>query len=142
MTHTIHSMRSLLKLMSTYWDIDLFWTRSKIKDEALWKTNCSYLVSYSWQYSEYVLGCNYGTVLYIPWIWVCQVFAYASVVYGCKYGLIMHYGRVLKMPDQHFARILNKPPVLNMPGFRIWQGYEYVSVTQCAKYTWICLNLP
>ena len=39
------------------------------------------------------------------------------------------------MPDQHFARILNKPPVLNMPGFRIWQGYEYVSVTQCAKYT-------
>ena len=47
----------------------------------------------------------------------------------------MHYGRVLKMPGQDFARILNKPPVLNMPGLKIWEGYEYVSVRQCAKYT-------
>ena len=37
----------------------------------------------------------------------------------------MPYGRVLDMPGQG----LNKPPVLNIPGLKIWKGSG-----------WICLN--
>ena len=36
---------------------------------------------------------------------------------------------------------LNKPPILNMPVLRIWQGCEYKSVTQGAEYVWISLNM-
>ena len=31
-------------------------------------------------------------------------------------------------------RVLNKPPVLNMLGHRIWQGCEYARVMQGAEY--------
>ena len=41
-----------------------------------------------------------------------------------------------------FHRVLNKRPVLNMPGLRIWQGCEYAKVTQGAEYAWIILNMP
>ena len=37
-------------------------------------------------------------------------------------------------PWSMFRRVLNKPPVLNMPERRIWQGCEYVRVTQRAEY--------
>ena len=33
-----------------------------------------------------------------------------------------------------FHRVLSKPPVLNMPELRIWQGCEYARVTQGAEY--------
>ena len=39
-------------------------------------------------------------------------------------------------------RVLNKPPVLNMPGFRIWQNCEYAMGTQGAEYAWINLKMP
>ena len=41
-----------------------------------------------------------------------------------------------------FHRVLNKPPVLNMPGLRIWQVCEYVRITQGAEYASINLNMP
>ena len=43
-----------------------------------------------------------------------------------------------------FHRVLNKPQVLNMPGFRIWQSLQRVlNVPEYAlisQYAWICLN--
>ena len=32
-------------------------------------------------------------------------------------------------------RVLNKPPILNMLGLRIWQGCEYARATQGAEYS-------
>ena len=34
------------------------------------------------------------------------------------------------------------PPVLNRPGVGMWQGCEYVKVTQGADYAGISLNIP
>ena len=45
-----------------------------------------------------------------------------------NYGLIMPHGRDLNMPGQRFT-VSNKPPVLNMPGLRIRQGFEYPRIT-------------
>ena len=48
------------------------------------------------------------------------------------------------------CRVLNISWVLNMPGFWIWQGSEYLKVAQGSKYTpswiylnrtWVCLNM-
>ena len=44
--------------------------------------------------------------------------ALQKVLNMSEYGWIMPYDRVLNMPEH---RVLNKFPVLNMPGFRIWQ---------------------
>ena len=41
------------------------------------------------------------------------------------------YTRFLLMQTLH--KVLNKYPVLNMPGLRIWQGSEYGRVTQSAE---------
>ena len=59
-----------------------------------------------WQGSEYASGCNYGRVLRIPGIWVCDVSACTSVAQGFEYVWIMLYGRVLNMPGQSFLRFL------------------------------------
>ena len=42
------------------------------------------------------------------------------------------YDRVLNMSDD---RVLNLPPVLNVPGLGIWQCCEYARVTQSFEYT-------
>ena len=41
-----------------------------------------------------------------------------------------------------FCRVLNVPPVLNMPGLRIGQGCEYERVTKGAKKAWIIFKMP
>ena len=38
-------------------------------------------------------------------------------------------------------RVLNKPPVPDMPGLRIWQGCKNPRVTQGAEYASISLNI-
>ena len=38
------------------------------------------------------------------------------------------------MPGQKFHRVLNMPPVLNMPGLRMWQCFEYAKATQVVEY--------
>ena len=50
------------------------------------------------------------------------------------YGWIMPYSRVLNIRGQRFTGFLNKPPVLNMSGLKIWQGCEYARVTQGDRY--------
>ena len=41
-----------------------------------------------------------------------------------------------------FHRVLNKPPVPNMPGLRTWESFEYAMVTHGAEYAWVSLNMP
>ena len=41
-----------------------------------------------------------------------------------------------------FHRVLNMPPVLDIPGHGICQLCEYASVTQGAEYAWVSLNVP
>ena len=48
------------------------------------------------------------------------------------YGLIMSYGSEYAWSTFH--RVLNKSPVLNMLGLKIWQGCEYSRFTQGAEY--------
>ena len=71
---------------------------------------------------------------------VTQVFEYAWI--WLKNALIncSAYGRVLNMPGQSFAEFWMSP-LLNA-GFKIWQGCEYVSITQGVEYTWMSLNMP
>ena len=89
-----------------------------------------------WQGSEYGFECNYGMVLNIPWLRVCQVCAYASVAQGSEYAWIW-LNNALKQGSEYawstFHRFLNKPPAQNMA--RMWI---------CERYTgcWICLNKP
>ena len=40
-----------------------------------------------------------------------------------------------------FHKVLNMPPVFNMPGLGIWQVCEYARVAKDAKYPWIRLNM-
>ena len=58
-----------------------------------------------------------------------QVSAYASVVHmhmqGSKYALIWLNNALWQGPEYAWSldhKVLNKLPVLNMPGLRIWQG--------------------
>ena len=149
MYHTIHSARSLCKLMSIYWEISVFRTGQRSKMESfgeiitlfnyfqkiwnLWESSeCvsdfkSVIVlnirkvMLIWQGSEYVSEWNYGTILNIPEFRICQVSAWVSVAHGSGYAWIwLNHAlwQVLNIPGQH----LNKPRVLIMLRFRIWQG--------------------
>ena len=71
-------------------------------------------------------------------LWICQ---------DSEYGRFLHWkhctrfwiwlNNVLWQGSTYvwstFHRVLNNPPVLNMPGLRIWQGCEYARVTQGAE---------
>ena len=75
------------------------------------------------------------------WIFqICQVSAYASVTQGSEYGSIMPELTALTMTE--LWKCLKFHRVLNMPGFGIWPGYDYASVTQGCEYDWISLNIP
>ena len=75
---------------------------------------------------------------------MCQVLnmsEFWTVVNCCKYDRVLN---ICQDAITTFHRVLNKPPVLNMPGLRIWQGceYEYVRITLRAEYAWISLDMP
>ena len=73
----------------------------------------------------------------IPGFRVCQVSAYASVAQGSEYARIWLNNALWKCSEyawSTFHIVLNKPPVLNMPGLRIWQGCEYARVTKGVEY--------
>ena len=77
--------------------------------------------------SEYMLGYNYGRVLNILGFPVCQVSAYARVAQGSEYAWIWLNNALWQSSGYVWStshRALNKPPVLNMPGLRIWQDCE------------------
>ena len=72
-------------------------------------------------------GHNYGKVLNIPGFLVCHVSVYASVALGSEYAWIWLNDALWQGSEyiwSTFQRAFNKPPVLNMPGLRIWQGCE------------------
>ena len=91
-------------------------------------------------FRKYALRFSYGKVLNIPGFRVCQVSAYASVAQGSEYSWIWLNNALWQSSEyawSTFHRVLSKPPVLYMPGLRIWQGCcEYARVTQSAKYAW------
>ena len=81
--------------------------------------------------------CNYGRVLNIPEFRVCQVSGYASVVQGSGYAVIWLNNSLLqgsKYAWSAFHKVLNKPPVLNMPVLRIGKVVnKYARITQGAE---------
>ena len=56
-----------------------------------------------------------------------------------EYGWITLYGRVLNMSGQH--RVLNKLPVLNMPGLRVLSLNNASVSVKCLNNAWICVCL-
>ena len=94
--------------------------------------------------SEY----NYGGVLNIPGFQVSQVFAYASVAQGPEYAWIWLNDDLWQGSEyarSTFHRALNKTPILNMPGLRIWEvgnkrGLQ--KVLNKPEYALISLNIP
>ena len=61
--------------------------------------------------------------------WIEQLFQNAIVTQPTEYARIC------------LERILNISCVLNIPGFWIWKGSEYASITQGSKYATIWLNM-
>ena len=98
-----------------------------------------------WQGSEYAFGYNYGRVLNIPGLKVFQVSPYTNVALGPEYTWAW-LNNALQQGSEYawstFHKLLNKLPVLNKPGLRIWQGSEYPRVTQGVEYAWISFNMP
>ena len=105
-------------------------------------------------FGEYVLECNYGSVLNITELRVCQVSAYASVAQGSERAWIWLNNAIWQGSEyvwSTFNRVLNKLPVLNKPGLRTWQGCEYawlhralnmpVKAWKCPNNLSICVNM-
>ena len=46
-SHIMHCVRTLYKLIGTYWEMGIFRALSKIKDRALWKNNYSFLTIFA-----------------------------------------------------------------------------------------------
>ena len=117
-----------------------FFSKSSILN--LWEGS-EYMSGFKWQGSEYALKCSYGRVLNIPGFQVCQISAYANVVEDSEYVRIWLNNALWQSSEygqSTFLRVLNKLPLLNMPGLWILQGFEYARVTQGTEYAWICLN--
>ena len=85
-------------------------------------------------------------VLNISEFGVCQVSTYASVAQGSEYAWICLNNALGQYSEDAWSMLhmaLNKLPVLNMPGLKIWQGEGY---TGClyewirSQYACICLN--
>ena len=75
--------------------------------------------------SEYVSGWDFGRVLNIPGFRVYKISTYVSVSQGSEYAWIWLNNALWQGSEyawSSFHRVLNKPPVLNMPGLRIWEG--------------------
>ena len=110
MYHTIHRTRSLYNLMSSYWEIRVFRTQSKIKNGAFWKNNYSFLlffwkksISNLWEVSEYMLDFKYIRVLNIRKL--------SQVWQGSEYATGCSYGRVLNIPGFQVCHVSTSPSV-------------------------------
>ena len=89
------------------------------------------------QGSEYASAGIYGKIQNNPGFPVCQVSAYASVTRRSEYALIWLNNGLWQNSEyawSTFYRILHKSPVLNMPGFKIWQSCESARVTKGTEY--------
>ena len=119
MHHTVHIARSLYKLVSTYWEIVVFRTRSKMehfgKIIIIFNYFCKNSVLGLWDGPEYVWGFKYARALNVrEFSLVWQVSEYAR---RCNYGRF-----------------------LNIPQFRVCQVSSNAGVAQDSEYTWIWLN--
>ena len=134
MYHAIYSAGSLYKLMSTYWEIGMFRTLSEC-----------------WNMSEFWIFVNFLKFDRVLNMRRDAIMEGLEIFKDSKYTRFLHM-QVLHMVLNNalwqgskyawstFHRVLNKFPVLNMPGLRIRQGCEYARIAQGAEYAWICLN--
>ena len=132
MSHTMHSARSLYKLMNTYWEIGVFRTLSKIK-ECFGKL-FSVLTIFAKLSILYERVLNTCWVLNMSGSWVFQIF-----------NMVMFWISTVTQ---------GLPIFVNMAGFwicawiQLWKVYEYSRISNmagcsiCKDYRrfWICLN--
>ena len=92
---------------------------------------------------------NKKRILNISGFQICQVSAYAIValnMHECVWeqcvNKLFWQCKGSEYVWSKFYRALNMPPFLNMPGLRMWPGYEYARVIYDAEYSWITLAMP
>ena len=85
MSNTIHSVRSIHKLMSSNWEISAFWTMPKIII-AFNYFHKSQIILNLWEDSEYMSGIKYVRILIFPGFPIFQVSSYARVTQGSEYA--------------------------------------------------------
>ena len=88
MYNTIHSVRSIHKLMSSSWEISAFWTLPKIGKIiiAFNYFHKSQIILNLWEDSEYMSGIKYVRILIFPGFPIFQVSSYARVTQGSEYA--------------------------------------------------------
>ena len=147
MSHTIHCARSLNRWMSTYWEMGVSRTLSRIqarsyyslpttidkidKMELFGKIIVALIITIFAKHSILNLpgGSAYVGVLGVSGFWIFQDCEYAWVLNFQGYTWFTYM-----VPGSNYGR------VLNIPGFQICQNSEYVSLIQCSAYAWIWMN--
>ena len=118
-----------------------------------------------WEGSKYISGFKCARVLNIRkfsrGFWICvrmqlwksseysripskKVSVYQRVAQDSEYAWIWLINALWQDSEYAwwtFHTVLNKPPILNMPGFTIWQDCEYARITQGAECAWISMNM-
>ena len=90
-------------------------------------------------YTEFTYFRKCDRVSIIPWdvnkgFWIFQDSKCAWI--NCS-----GYGSLFECSWSKFHRVLNMPPVLNMPRLEICQSCEHARIMQGAEYAWISLNM-
>ena len=116
MSHTMHSARSLYKLMNTYWEIGVFRTLSKIKEcfgklLSVLTIFAKLSILYLWEGSEYVLSFKYVRVVSIP------DFQYGNVLNFHGYPGFTYFRK--------YGRVLNMRLDTIMEGLRVFQDFQH-----------------
>ena len=136
MSYTIHSTKSLYKLMSTYWKKGIFRTLSKIWDRALWKV---------------IIAFNYFcAALYLKSLrrfWMCARFwLFQSSEYSKNDKMPNFQGYKGLTWFYKYVRVLNIPELSVCPKFwisRVTQGLLiFVNMTGFMQKLWKLLNMP
>ena len=116
MSHTMHSARSLYKLMNTYWEIGVFRTLPKIKEcfgklFSVLTIFAKLSILYLWEGSEYVLSFKYVRVVSIP------DFQYGNVLNFHGYPGFTYFRK--------YGRVLNMRLDTIMEGLRVFQDFQH-----------------
>ena len=111
--YTIHNARLLYSFMSTFWQMDVFRTLTKIQKSNLEK--------------------NYGTVLNIPGFQSCQIFTYVSATQGSE---------CLSMTEKCLHCTKKWSCLKNTSGSQYIRDWIVTNLWTCKSYkeSWLCLN--
>ena len=131
MSHTMHSARSLYKLMNTYWEIGVFRTLSKIKEcfgklFSVLTIFAKHSILYLWESSEYVLSFKYVRVVSIP---------------DCQYGNVLNFRDYPGFTYfRKYDRVLNMRLDTITEGLRVFQDFQHGRL-QCMQGLYKVLNM-